>query len=117
MLGAGVQHISKSLAKTLTKCLGACSVYNKYYWPAPKFRILINNLGVDRIMLGKLKKKYFLYVPISFLFLLGLTACQESERDRVLRYDKGTYLGAKDQSLNPEQLQSLQSRARYQFSS
>ena len=68
-------------------------------------------------MLGKLKKKYFLYVPISFLFLLGLTACQESERDRVLRYDKGTYLGAKDQSLNPEQLQSLQSRASYQFSS
>lgn len=50
-------------------------------------------------MLGKLKKKYFLYVPFSFLFLLGLTACQESERDRVLRYDKGTYLGAKDQSL------------------
>ena len=68
-------------------------------------------------MLGKLKKKCLLYVPISFLFFLGLTACQESERDRVLRYDKGTYLGAKDQSLSPEQLQSLQSRARYQFSS
>ena len=68
-------------------------------------------------MLGKLKKRYFLYVPIGYLFLLGFTACQESERDRVLRYDKGTYLGAKDQSLSPEQLQSLQSRARYQFSS
>ncbi len=68
-------------------------------------------------MLGELKKRYFVYVPISFLFFLGLTACQESERDRVLRYDKGTYLGAKDQSLGPEQLQSLQSRVRYQFSS
>ena len=68
-------------------------------------------------MLGKLKKRYFLYVPISLLFLVGLTACQESERDRLLRYEKGTYLGAKDQSLSPEQLQSLQLRARYQFSS
>ena len=68
-------------------------------------------------MLGKLEKRYYLYGPISFLILFGLTACQESERDRVLRYDKGTYLGAKDQSLNPEQLQLLQSRARYQFSS
>ena len=68
-------------------------------------------------MLGKLKKRKLFYVPVSFLFLLGLTACQESERDRILQYDKGTYLGAKDQSLNPEQLQSLQSRARYQFSS
>ena len=68
-------------------------------------------------MLGKVKIKQLLFIPISFLCLSGLTACQESERDRILRYDKVTYLGAEDQSLAPEQIQSLQSRTRYQFSS
>ena len=41
----------------------------------------------------------------------GLIACTEEERDRVLRYEKGTYLGKADQQLSQDQLRQLMLRS------
>ena len=49
----------------------------------------------------------FSLVGLSF----GLIACAEEERDRVLRYEKGTYLGKADQQLSEEQLRQLVRRS------
>jgi hypothetical protein len=38
-------------------------------------------------------------------------ACTEEERDRVLRYEKGTYLGKADQQLSQDQLRQLMLRS------
>ena len=46
------------------------------------------------------------------LFLL--TACDEQEQGRILRYEKGTYLGPPDQQLDQETLDRLRQRARLQ---
>ena len=43
-----------------------------------------------------------------------LSACDEAEQGRVLRYEKGTYLGPKDQALSSEQQADLRARARLQ---
>ena len=37
----------------------------------------------------------------------GLIACAEEEQNRVLSYEKGTYLGQKDQKLTEAQLRQL----------
>ena len=42
---------------------------------------------------------------------LALGACREEERGRILNYEKGTYLGPADQSLDQEQLNALRYRA------
>jgi len=42
---------------------------------------------------------------------LSLAACDEAEQGRILRYEKGTYLGQKDTELSPEALDVLRSRA------
>ncbi len=47
----------------------------------------------------------------------GLAGCKDSERDRILMYKKGTYLGSVDQALSDDTLRQLQSRTRYQFAS
>jgi hypothetical protein len=44
----------------------------------------------------------------------SLSACEEDEQDRILRYDKGTYLGPEDQPLEQETLDELRNRARNQ---
>ena len=44
--------------------------------------------------------------------LLG--ACDESEQGRVLRYEKGTYLGQADTPLSEEKLDELRRRATLQ---
>ena len=49
----------------------------------------------------------FLLVGLSF----GLTACAEEEQNRLLSYEKGTYLGPADQSLSDEQVRKLMTRA------
>lgn len=46
--------------------------------------------------------------------VLGLAACDESEQGRVLRYEKGTYLGKADTPLSEEQVDELRQRARMQ---
>jgi hypothetical protein len=45
---------------------------------------------------------------------LFLSACDEAEQGRVLRYEKGTYLGPKDQALSNEQQADLRARSRLQ---
>ncbi len=45
---------------------------------------------------------------------LVLSACDEAEQGRVLRYEKGTYLGPKDQALSSEQQADLRARSRLQ---
>ncbi len=45
---------------------------------------------------------------------LVLSACDEGEQGRVLRYQKGTYMGPVDQALSAEQLAALRARSRMQ---
>jgi len=44
----------------------------------------------------------------------ALAACDEAEQGRVLRYEKGTYLGQPDRDLSAEQLEELRQRATLQ---
>lgn len=46
--------------------------------------------------------------------VLALAACDQSEQGRVLRYEKGTYLGKADSKLSDEQRDELRSRAMMQ---
>ena len=41
----------------------------------------------------------------------ALSSCAKEEQNRLLSYEKGTYLGKADQSLTPEQVQNLMARA------
>lgn len=43
-----------------------------------------------------------------------LAACDESEQDRVLMYDKGTYLGQPDSPLTEDEQEALRARTRMQ---
>lgn len=55
--------------------------------------------------------------PISLMMVaaaIGLAACDEAEQDRILRYEKGTYLGVPDEPLDNETLDDLRFRARLQ---
>ena len=45
---------------------------------------------------------------------LSISSCREEEQGRLLNYEKGTYLGKSDTSLNSEQLGQLTSRSRLQ---
>ncbi|MEO3429386.1 hypothetical protein AAFN88_11045 [Pelagibius sp. CAU 1746] len=46
--------------------------------------------------------------------VLALAGCDESEQGRVLRYEKGTYLGKADSELSEERRDELRSRATLQ---
>ena len=55
-------------------------------------------------------RKFF--VLLSFLALsFVLSACAEEEQNRVLSYEKGTYLGQLDQKLTEDQLRQLMRRS------
>ena len=54
-----------------------------------------------------------LVMPIVAALLL-LAGCDEAEQGRILRYEKGTYLGEPDQQLDQETLDRLRQRARLQ---
>ncbi len=41
---------------------------------------------------------------------LILAACDEAEQDRLLNYEKGSYLGPKDQQLSDRALMDLRAR-------
>ena len=47
-------------------------------------------------------------------FGLGLSGCREEEQNRVLNYDKGTYLGPQDQKLSDQKVNELVRRSAYQ---
>ena len=55
-------------------------------------------------------------IPIAALAGLALTlsACDESEQGRILRYEKGTYLGQSDSTLSDTQRDELRARAMMQ---
>ena len=44
----------------------------------------------------------------------GLAGCAEEEQNRVLSYQKGTYLGKTDQQLSADQLRTLINRSNAQ---
>ena len=46
--------------------------------------------------------------------VLTLSACDEAEQGRILRYEKGTYLGPGDSELTEEQRRELRARATLQ---
>ena len=39
-----------------------------------------------------------------------LSACDEAEQGRILKYEKGTYLGPEDRPLTPEEVEALRQR-------
>jgi hypothetical protein len=45
------------------------------------------------------------------LLAVALTACADEEQNRVLSYEKGTYLGKTDQKLSDDQLRKLVNRS------
>ena len=47
-------------------------------------------------------------------FGLGLSGGRDEEQNRVLNYQKGTYLGAQDQSLSDTKVNDLVRRSAYQ---
>ena len=53
----------------------------------------------------------FLKVFTLAAFMAALSSCAEEEQNRLLSYEKGTYLGKADQSLTPEQVRNLMTRA------
>lgn len=58
-------------------------------------------------------KIWALCLAVSFAGFL-VTACDEAEQGRVLRYEKGTYLGQPDSELSTDQLDELRQRATLQ---
>ena len=53
----------------------------------------------------------FLKVLLLATFVAALSSCAEEEQNRLLSYEKGTYLGPADQSLSDEQVRKLMTRA------
>ena len=41
----------------------------------------------------------------------AISSCAKEEQNRLLSYEKGKYLGKADQSLTPEQVRNLMTRA------
>jgi hypothetical protein len=60
-------------------------------------------------MITKFKKLLTFGALLTLIF--GMSGCAEEEQDRILKYEKGVYLGKKDQNLTPEQLQRLNLRS------
>ncbi len=59
-------------------------------------------------------KRFFLVFATVFAAGLVLSACDDAEQGRILSYEKGTYLGAKDQVLSKVQQADLRARSRLQ---
>ena len=53
----------------------------------------------------------FLKVLVLATFVAALSSCAEEEQNRLLSYEKGTYLGPADQSLSDGQVRKLMTRA------
>ena len=50
----------------------------------------------------------------AFAVQLSLTGCDEAEQGRILRYEKGTYLGKEDRPLTEAEQEALRQRTRMQ---
>ena len=53
----------------------------------------------------------FLKIFTLVTFVTALSSCAEEEQNRLLSYEKGTYLGKADQALTEEQVRNLMGRA------
>ena len=53
----------------------------------------------------------FLKIFALATFVTALSSCAEDEQNRLLSYEKGTYLGKADQALTEEQVRNLMGRA------
>lgn len=62
----------------------------------------------------KRARKTFLTAAAILCAGVVLSGCEEDEQDRILRYEKGTYLGQEDQPLGQETLDELRNRTRSQ---
>lgn len=60
-------------------------------------------------------KTRLLLICTSVVAALVLAGCRQEEQGRVLRYDKGSYLGQADTRLSEETLEVLRQRTRNQF--
>jgi hypothetical protein len=60
-------------------------------------------------MIALIRKFFVLLSLLALSFVL--IACAEEEQNRVLSYDKGTYLGKMDQKLTENQLRQLVRRS------
>ena len=60
-------------------------------------------------MFVTIRKMLFLFSLAGLSFVL--IACAEEEQNRLLSYEKGTYLGKADQQLSEEQLRQLVRRS------
>ena len=58
-------------------------------------------------------KRWALCLAVIFAGFL-VSACDQAEQDRVLRYEKGTYLGPTDSQLSAGQVNELRQRAKRQ---
>ena len=58
-----------------------------------------------------MNKLNFLKIFALATFVTALSSCAEEEQDRLLSYEKGTYLGKADQALTEEQVRNLMGRA------
>ena len=58
--------------------------------------------------------QYCLKFFVLATFVMALSSCAEEEQNRLLSYEKGTYLGEADQSLSDEQVRKLMARANIQ---
>ncbi len=59
-------------------------------------------------------KRFLIVLSTVFAAGLFLSACDDAEQGRILRYEKGTYLGPKDQALSKVQQANLRARSRLQ---
>jgi uncharacterized protein YcgI (DUF1989 family) len=58
-----------------------------------------------------LNTRHFLKIFALAAFVTALSSCAEEEQNRLLSYEKGTYLGKADQALTEEQVRNLMGRA------
>ncbi len=55
-------------------------------------------------------RRYAFAIGLFGLLAIGLQACREDEQNRPLSFDKGTYIGAPDTALSPEEVDALVQR-------
>ncbi|MGF1609764.1 MAG: hypothetical protein ACFCUQ_10235 [Kiloniellales bacterium] len=60
------------------------------------------------------KRRHLLTIVPFALGALALAGCDEQEQGRILRYDKGVYLGQPDPALAEQQVEELRQRTRLQ---
>ncbi len=61
-----------------------------------------------------LRNKFRLALLAALAPVFFLSACDQAEQGRVLNYEKGTYLGQKDQALSDQEKEILRQRTMMQ---